>query len=373
MMFEQDELRALRGEERALVVDAARGEVLEVYVGDALPPVGRALRIGGACVARVTRHLGQRRVAALLLSAHPAAVVGASVEVLAGQAMFPAPEGARLVLEGASFVEEGGLSWEVARPGWLELDPARPALLLGDDVLDTLCPLAARGMNLVVDAGRSPRPFERLAGHAIGALGADEVIVLGEIAPELPGRRVSGRGMVAWRAVVAWACEARDAGRSVAVVGALEVGGEEGGEQVRGGAAAEGARNPPTNKWSSEEGGATLGQAVELLGAGLVSTRRGAITTLVRLALPGSALEEVAETLSLGDVDAQLMLRSSGRVDASRSRSRSEVSEALMGRRMAAQAALAEADALALRQRIFGSDELTDAERALLEETRRWR
>jgi F0F1-type ATP synthase beta subunit len=117
----------------------------------------------------------------------------------------------------------------------------------------------------------------------------------------------------------------------------------------------------------------TLGQAVELLGAGLVSTRRGAITTLVRLALPGSSLEEVAETLSLGEVDAQLMLRSSGRVDASRSRSRSEVSEELMGRRMAAQAALAEADALAERQRIFGSDELTDAERALLEETRRWR
>jgi hypothetical protein len=244
MMFEQDELRALRGEERALAVDAARGELLEVYVGDALPPIGRALRIGGACVARVTRHLGQRRVAALLLSAHPAAVVGAGVEVLAGQAMFPAPEGARLVLEGASFVEEGGLSWEVARPGWLELDPARPALLLGDDVLDTLCPLAARGMNLVVDAGRSPRAFERLAGHAVAALGADEVIVLGELAPELPGRRVSGRGMVAWRAVVAWACEARDAGRSVAVVGALEVGGEEGGEQVRGGSAAEERATP---------------------------------------------------------------------------------------------------------------------------------
>jgi hypothetical protein len=354
-MREGDGLEGLRAELDGIArVEAVEGLVVRAYVGDAVPAVGEALRIGDACHARVMRHLGQRRVEALLLSAHEAAQVGALVSPTGQAARFPAPDGDRLAL-GVGFVTEGGLSWDVVAPGWLALDPARPALLLGDDVLDTLCPLAARGTNLVVDARRAPDAFEALTGHALEALGADEVFVLsreGELTG-IAGKRVEAgqAGLVAWRALVSWACAARDAGRSVAVVGTLEIGDRRAGQGA----------------------GMTLGQVVELLGERLVSTRTGTITTFLRLKMPADGLEELGETLGLGDVDAQLMLLASGRVDARRSRSRAELDEEGLARRAGALSALTEAEALAERQRLFGADELSDAERALVEEARRWR
>jgi hypothetical protein len=341
----------LSGIEREPCVEAVRGLTLEVFVGDHPVALGAALVLGPGCVARVTGLLGQRRVEAQLLSVHPAAQVGAPVHVSSAQAMLPAPKGDVLRLDGASFVVEGGLLWEIARPSWLELDPARPALALGDDVLDVLCPLAARGFNLVVDGRGKSDAFCALAGHMLCALGSEVLYVLGELEVEAPAgmrvRRVRGAGLIAWRALVAWACQARDAGCSVAVVGELTM--------------------------TGEEGGATLGQVIELVGAGLCSTRAGAITSLVRLAVPGAGLMELVETLGLGDVDAQLVMLASGRIDAQRSTSRAEVSAEIEARRAGALAALAAADELIARRKLFGDDELSDGERALIEEASRWR
>ncbi len=340
-------------------VESVRGSAFTAFVGDDVPTIGEGLWVGapeGRVLARVSRLAGNRRVEAVTLSESSAVVVGAPVARASAQAHLPGPgAGDTLDLSRASFVleGEGALGWSPGRPGFAALDARRPALTLGMDALDLLSPLAARGANLVVDQSADASAFVALVEAARTALSPDallcveapglESIVESSTHTVRPGGSPEG---AAWalRAVALWGERSRAAVGSTLVVVSLPA-------------------------WSIDEadfrfGGETglevsFSELVDWLGEALVSTREGAVTLVMRVPVEESArgLADLADTLAVGDVDAQVFFEA-GVYDPRRSRSRAEQPDEARVEALRTRGAIARADASRERAALFGDDEI---------------
>ena len=341
-------------------VESISGATLTAFVADDVPGIGEGLWVGDAgalrTLTRVVRHAGNRRVEAVALSPTPALTVGAPVARSHASAHLPASRPA-LDLSAASFVPggDGALGWTPERPGFAALDARRPALTLGRDAIDLLSPLAARGVNLIVDRSDDPSAFTALVEDAHRALAPDAVLHVAT--PDLAALSDLATHTIrpgATPEAVAWAL------RSAALLGG-RLRGEVDATLV--------VVSLPT--WSIDEAAfrtgagtgleVTFSELVDWLGEALVSTKQGAVTTLMRLPIDATAigLADISDTLAVGDVDAQVFFED-GVYDPRRSRSRAEQSDAQRAEAMRVRSALARAEAAASHTAIFGDDGLEE-------------
>lgn len=334
----------------------AEGLRLEVFVGDQRPALGEALRVEGpdgeSTLARVIEHQGSGRSEALVLGAPAWLKAGCAVQATGAQAQWPTPGEAVWCVGETSWVTEGGLPVVAEPPALAQLDPARPELILEVDAIDMLSPIPSRGVTLVVDASPSRAAFDALVGRAHERLAPDAS--LGATPAGAPPLSACALGVEApredallgLRAALAWARTLRDAHPHTLV--ALEL---------------PPVALPSVLSASPERLGLTLGEVVTLLGDALGSTREGAVTTLLRLPIAQGmgGLAVLAETLKLGDVDAQLMIDTQGRLDPLQCRSRAQAaSDARQLQRDELRAALALIASMEDHIAIFGLDDVDD-------------
>lgn len=333
------------------------GLKLEVFTGDARPALGEALEVAGpnageVVLARLIGHLGAGRGEALVLGAPEWLAAGCAVRTTGAQARWPQPDGEVWRVGASSWTTEGGLPVHAEAPTLAQLDPARPELILEVDALDMLSPLPARGVTLVVDGSPTRRAFDALVSRVGERLAPD--VALGATpagAGALPGCGLHVEAppqdaLLGLRAALAWTRALRDAHAHTLV--ALEL--------------------PPLalpRELSASPGrlGLTLGEVVTLLGDALASVHGHAVTTLIRLPIAQdmAGISVLAETLKLGEVDAQLVIDASGRLDPLQCRSRAQAaSPARATQRDELREALALVASMEDHLAIFGLDDVDD-------------
>jgi hypothetical protein len=125
-------------------------------------------------------------------------------------------------------------------------------------------------------------------------------------------------------------------------------------------------------EWGDERGPAGLGPSSQIADA-VASTRDCEVTCIVRL--PASTgpdgFVDIVETLSLGDVDAQIFIDSRGRFEPGRSSSSVPVDELRQRQRSVAFSALHQAERAADRLNLWGEEELSDDEAMALKSAER--
>lgn len=366
-------------------LERLQGQRATIFMGDDLPEPGEAIALGQdetLCVVRCVGAAGGRRVFADGLGPWPQGLsVGASATRLhkpatLGQLDWSAP---CVDLSQAGFSTRGQrLDWSA--PGWMELEMSRQPLSLGVEAIDTRATLARGGLHLLVDTSDSLSALEALAQRALAALTLHDrpisTLLIAPssyqaILPQAASRRhlqlaaQDAAYIYTLRAALAnlRAPETPRDGEldALLVLVALPTMGQ---EVERLGYAA------PVARQGHERGYAQL---IDDIGSALASTHNRQITTLIHLPLgrPVRDLSHLLETLSLGDVDAQLLLQSaSGQpaVDVARSRSKVELEAGspLERARHLANIALSQAAQLKQRAAMFGIDELEEHEQQRL-------
>jgi len=361
---ERDALSRLADYDGApLRVTEHHGAILTAFCGDNVPRLGEAVAIDAdgqdTIWARVLGQEGNRHVRLHILSDPGASLEGASIERTGQQAAFPAPEGDVLDLSGASWVPDtvsGALGLRHARPGFAELEPNRPAAKTGIRAIDALSPIARHGITVVLDARPTPDAFLALVRRALPGLEASAILGTRSLgAHDLLTHTVDAPDVLTGlRAVMSWAPSLRmDQTHTLVLV------------DVPAWRVTPDARPHALNAASD----ALMTQVLTRLGDALVSTQSGRITTLARLQIDesASALGDIAETMGLGDVDAQLLLDADGVWDPRRSRSSADTDEDARAWAMQARAALGVELAAQDKLMMFGEDELTRRELDALE------
>ncbi len=352
---------------------------IEVFVGDEVASIGDAVVCQPSgeeeTVARIVRHTGNRRAIARLLSPRREIQEGCPVTPRPGeQARVPLPQGNALDLRQASFTHTAGMSLEVEPPGLMELEPNRAVLPVGIEAIDVLSPLVAYGLNLFIDLAPTQRVFTDLASRLITA--HSDIASLAVVAP-IKGRDGSldelettytvrcpsgDHGIfLGLRAASVWAKELAEQHEHLIVIATLP---------------------PLTTRTDLTDGMASrsgheseVSDVLSVLGTALASTRAGKITALLDLGVDASAIgvDEVIETLALGDVDAQLVMEADGRYGPMRSHSKAPLDEETAQRARKVRAELGRALKQSDHAAIFGEDELEDDAGDLREEAARWR
>ena len=351
-------------------LEAIDGQRLTIFVRDDIPEPGEALALGAGqelIIARCAQALGGRRVAADLLGPPPAWLApGAPMTRLHKEATLGPVSMEPPVVELASrgFGTHGpSLRWQT--PGWMALDLARQALHTGLDALDVMCPLVEGGVNLVVDASPNARSMMSLALRAHQGISAcAQVILLGparfarwpqELGPSkaLLTPEAGAARHYTMRAALSWLASVQDGPLLVL----LEL-------------PALGQAQSLTAPRQGHE--LSVAQLIDALGESLASTHQRRVTALARLALDPTLhdLPHILDSLSLGDVDSQLVIQRDGALSLVHSRSRLERSpqDPLEQARQRAQRAIQRASPLRERAAIFGLDELDEEQLAALEE-----
>ncbi len=239
---------------------------VRAFVGDQQARLGATLWIGNTPT-RIVSLAGARRVEAIAFDTN-AFAVGDPVRCTDEEAAWPTPRAGRTTLDDLSF-EPGG-----ATPVGQQSD-ARDTLSCGVEVIDTLLPLAGRGVTLILDSGGPDEAFDRL----LRAAGGTVVCASARIVPDAT-HQVLGSSALALVVAAAWAEMLDDA------LLAIEA--------------------PPFD-------------VDELL-------VNRVITSIIRVELR-NGLEILAETLELGHSDTQIVMRSDGTIDLTHSSSRRRPSQ----------------------------------------------
>lgn len=369
-MVDHDTLRDYRPPQPAL--ESFSGEGLVLYCGDDLPSIGTAAAVIGPDDHRlwtvVQRHAGARRVHAWSFATPDWLAPGLPIELTDRPAGFALPRDGVLRFDEEMIrplgADDDGLPLWPEAPQWAELDPKRPSLNLGIDVLDVLAPIADGGLNLIVDTSSDDAVFHHLATRLFEAAEPRSLLVTAEDSPllskpspsfHLPPRSGVQGHIAALQCTIALATELRQTPSSLAVVELPPI------------------SSPPEFDASNANKGPRSGIAdiVARLGRHLVSTKDGRITTVLRLHVPQdpTGLGAIIDTLSLGDVDATLFVDGDGRFHPGRSHSRADVDDATALRRRELLQTLELAGRARDKSAIFGDQELTDAERRALEDS----
>lgn len=339
-------------------VEAIAPERLTVFVGDDLPQIGELLWVGSAdgpqLGVRCAQSIGQRRVVAHGIGPWPQWLKpGAPVRRSHVQATLDQAQG--------QFNQDGQpLDWE--SPGWMALDMSREPLTLGLEILDTLTPLAQGGVHLCVDQGEDAAWFERLGLRVSAALGHyDELITVGS-SPRL-------HALLGGHAQTRHPLPSAGLARIYALRAALSyVAHRPPGTYL---VALELPRLGESESLVYQRHGEELGQGqfMDLISGALASTHGRSVTTIMRMPVDPRLqdLSHTLETLSLGDVDAQLLIDKEGAVVMAHSRSKVELEPAASRAKDRVMAALAGAHKLRERAKLFGEDELEEEQRATVE------
>ena len=340
---------------------------LEIFFDQPLPEPGDAVALdspdGETLYAVVRRHLGSNRLRATMPQVPDWIAPGTPVstpDVRAGLRL----DGGRLRLTPSALVPETDdenwfpIDWR--DPDFAEVTADLAPLETGWNGLDTVAPLVAGGLNLVIDRSGSDEPFARIAERMADALASSDAVCVvsapGSDAPDWADVTVEAPsspygGVFALRAAVALAADRRDRGRDVLVIGEL----------------------PPVGRTVTSESEMNTtpgyGELIDRIGAGLTSTDDGRLTGLLRLPIPStrSDIAPIIETLDLGDVEAQAFIDTDGRLDPDRSATDAPLEGDWRKRRNDALATLRRADKARDKARIFGETELSNDEKDAIE------
>ena len=350
-------------------VERVHDHSLDVFVADHTPRPGSAVRIATSAqapvVARITGHKQGRVFGAHVLHDLPEWVQpGTPVTLDDAQLALPRPVDGVLDLAQVDFVPAGpdtlNLSGEPPQHPVLPQGPLR----LGIDALDTLTPFVLGGTHLIVDASSAYTALDALGARALDVLEPDHVVALNVDALGQAERWHHVRApsttfgwFYALRGAMAWVEHLREQGGHLVFLAQLPTLGDPSALEV---APDPGARGNPTHR-----------DIVEAIGARVVSTAEGRCTSILHLPLSPLVAQAsiLMDTLSFGDVDAQIVVRPDGTYAPHYSTSKAsfppEDPRHLERKRAlrAFEASLAVADKLA----IFGPDECEPEELELLE------
>ncbi len=320
----------------------------------------------------VRTHKGGRRVEAMLVDRPSWVEPGCSVERTQRPTHVVEPEGQKLDLDADSLVPAdrtaSSFPLAVEPPSFSDIDGDRPALEIEWDPIDTFAPLVRGGLNLIIDAESDSTLFDWLCGRVLDRRTAELGLTIASPASKreddrdwdrlvVPPSGDHGR-FVGLRVGTGWASHLRDQARDLVVGAHLP---------TPRSASRRSPERDPNPKIPS------LGGVVDRLASRLVSTRRGTITSLVRLPVADSpaGFETIVETLDLGDVDAQILFDSEGTFQPRRSTSEAEIEGERRERRDERLACLRQADQLRDKRQIMGPTALTERETELLERAER--
>lgn len=324
-----------------LTVIQVRAYEVVVDAGDASASMDTAVRFQDGTIGRVVEVSGTRR---LVVQVFPTSQIheGEPVEVLDATAGLQEPsEGVHSIAE-MNYVLDG-IALDPPGPGLQAIDATRPPIATGREARDKIAPLAAGGVNLILNEGE-----ETVLDELLSHLDASLVIrVAGEADITLEFED-DWQQLMALRVGAAWADSARRDGKSVAFAARLPT------PKLDAGMA---SVHQPTE---------SIADLVNELGRILVSTETGKITTLLEVDVSQSGVAEIAETMGFGEVDAQWFLDSEGRFDPGRSTSRADLGPNEQRERQVILRRLDVARKASERAEIFGEVELSDDEREAL-------
>ena len=347
----------------------------EVQFEESPPPVGTAIRVGHdePLYGRLTEHLGNRRAEVVFPGAPEDVQPGDAVEDTGRLAAFGPPDETghmRLTVDSLTPESEESIPFEWARPDFADLAPSRPALSVGDELLDVFSPIAAGGLNLIVDGRPSESTYPELTARVEGSLDADvSICVVGSEAPApdwanyiIDAPADDWGAAMALRAGVCLAADARDRGRSVFFAGRLP--------------APRGAS--PTQRRPSESQratGASMESLVNRVGDGLLSVDGSAVTSLLQLPVTAEleGLESIIETLGIGESDAQIVIGNDGCYRPERSTSDADRDASARQHETEKRRTLRRAAELQEKRAIWGDDELDPEELDIIHRAESWR
>lgn len=357
-------------EPRRHQITEVRGNWVRAFVGDDAPDAGEAMGLvgpdGQRVWAAVRRYAGHHTVEALVLDRPDWLAEGLAVEVPGAQAMVTGPRQGRSELDDLQIAPAGGLDAAVAfalpRPDFADIDASRPAIHTGVQALDDLAPVAGRGTTLVLDdlphRGAFDNLFERVARQA----GFDAVLFCARDAAAVPAAVTHhlalpddpARMLAGLRVLLSWATWLRDQGKRLLIACELP------------------PLSAPTLAASDAEIalGQSVGDVVDQIGGALASTTAASVTTLLRLPLADGpvGIDDIIETMSVGDVDTQIFVTDDGRFDPTRSSSNAELPAEHASRRDEALAVLHQAAKIEDKAAIFGLDDLSAADQQTVRE-----
>lgn len=352
---------------------------IRAFVLDEPIEIGEALAIIGPdnqrIFAEVRRHTGNRRVEALILNPPDWLQAGLPVERTSKPVAVNFPATGDLHCQPQTlqpYVPGQNTPLQFTKPSFAELDGARPPLLVDIAPIDLLAPLAERGLNLIIDLSTDATAFHTLAARTqITRQTATKFDVVLNVphANEnqseftIPNARriLATDHPQALRIAAAWAVHLRNTGKNVLFIADLP--------QIKGQTSEVFATKPE----SSSAPTLSFGEIIDLLGQTLTSTHTAAITVLLRLHLVDTAgLEDIIETMHLGDVDSQIFITPDACFDPRRSLSRAQLTSSQATAQDNALAVLAHAAAAQNRADLFGEDELEDNEKGALHQVETW-
>lgn len=339
------------------------GGSFRAFVGDELPRIGHALGVrsasGDAVFAVVRGHAGGRQVEARLLDVPDWISEGDEVFATGEPAHVSAATEGRVALEDLRVFagpddSHRTVPFELRAPDFAELGGTREPLELGFSAVDRLAPPARGGLNLVLDARPESDAFDHLATRCAGALEAPTAIWIAsdERAADWASHHLltgddARRHLWGLRVSMSWAAALRDDGEDVylcAELPALRATGETDAVEMA--------------------MGMSIGEVIDRLGSALASTDRAEVTALLRLPLADSphGIDEIIETMDIGDADAQIYIDTEGRLDPERSNSDAAVDDEAAAEQRRLRSALGRAKGAEDKAALLGESGLEESE-----------
>lgn len=314
-------------QERPAVILRREGDWLRAFVGDTPAGIGEALEVRGengqAVYAVVRRHAGGREVDAMLLDPPAWVQAGCTVHPTGEAAHIPRPRGgltkfSTLAISPARKDPAKTFAFRGRALDFAELNGTRPTLPTDLSPIDHLAPVAGHGLNLVLDASPSAAAFERLCQRIAQAGPFDARLHLAKTdspadwaTHALQLDADTPRQLAGLRVLTHWAAHLRDQGQNLLICAELPP-----------------LTSPGYTPPEDAALGTSIGEVIDLLGTTLSSTHTATITALIRLPLFESAagIDAIIETMSLGEVDAQIFIDADARFEPTRSTSRAQLS-----------------------------------------------
>lgn len=358
-------------QERPAALVRRDGDWLRAFVSDTLPSIGEALQVraenGDTVYAVVRRHTGGREVDALLLDAPDWVQPGCTVHATGKDAHIPLP-GAGVTSFNALAISPAGdnttdtFAFRPRTVEFAELNGTRLTVPTGFPPIDRLAAPARGGVNLVLDASPNTDAFDTICARIATHESFDAKLQLStpDRQPDWPTHHLqidpqSPRQITALRVLSNWAASLRDRGEDLLVCAEL----------------------PPlsTPGFTSPEDaamGTSIGEVIDLLGTTLSSTNSATITTVIRLPLHDSAagIDAIIETMSLGEVDAQIFVDADGRFEPTRSTSRAELDAGAQSEQQRLLRLLSRARAAQDKAALWGEFGVNDAELEAIEQAK---
>lgn len=306
---------------------------------------------------RVTRRLGSGKAEVQLL--HPPSwLLEAEIEVMDASPSLPLPWDVGPIGASSLTLQAPGEGppWPPRQVAMMELSGKRRAVDTGIEAIDLLAPIVGGGFNLVIDAQRGREGFDALVSAAFDEVDLD--VRVADEESDLPAkRRLHAEGAVedyeaAMAGALAWVAHERHTRSSLVVVMELPVM----------------VAEYDVSRSQAFNSAAQIADAVS-------STKGCEVTCLVRLpaATGPDGFADIVETLSLGEVDAQIFIDGQGMFDPGRSHSSAPLDEARTRARTKALATLHKAARAGDRLSLWGDDDLEPEELEAIERADAWK